>query len=440
MRRYTLLLAELCFYLLIISSFANGDDLSPQTAADQPDESDNAAVSSTTTLGDVGDEVKLEDDTSIAAEITNITSTTTTTIATTTMEVAPQVILNEHNVKFCNKSLDEVLQDRIIFFMNPAEEDTEREILATENANDTTILFLAANDTIQFLDQIGHMLNCTSDGIQNNTFPAHYSYDNRTLTDVYVAIRKRESPYPLQVNEEMDDMTKNNLIFDMLEHYLSRMPRSHYGYEAPESRETPHCLDEAGYITFPLGEANTCFSLWMARNRNETSNKNEPYVDYYGGQLAFNRVDQDEFLMPDKMSIPQYFYSKGMSPCYVFNENMNLTEGDPENSCRAFISADIYALLCCCYKELWKCHLPNPRSMHYRNLEHPLQDKMNANTNGFRLSCAVGNPDYAAYLKREKKNENSTVNFLEFEDSTVLTNTIGERCKIVYTFNGNDKK
>ncbi|KAI1707147.1 hypothetical protein Ddc_14981 [Ditylenchus destructor] len=331
-------------------------------------------------------------------------------------------------VQNCLKDVRWVLTNRRIFFMSPAEDYAEVEISAKERANETTI---------QFLHQIGAMLRCDNDTVSVEPFSAHYSYDQRHLSDVYVKVEKRCT------NSEacMDDsLNKEELIGKMFEHYLSNIPRTHYGYNSPNNKPNwtvdtePHCLDENGYSTYPLEEQSsgigTCFSLWMV-DRNRNSSATGLQIDYYAGQPGFNRVDQDEFVFQNGVSIPQFFYANNRFPCYVLPiKGDDSQENNLPNSCEAFLSADHYAMLCCCYQNMGLCHMPNSASIHYRS-----EDNLKP-----QISCAYGTFTYEFQQSNSEEHKHPVwVNFdnesLDTLKKNITTDT--NACKLTYSFTEN---
>ncbi|KAI1696075.1 hypothetical protein DdX_19248 [Ditylenchus destructor] len=98
-------------------------------------------------------------------------------------------------------------------------------------------------------------------------------------------------------------------------------------------------------------------------DRNHRSSATGLNIDYYGGQPGFNRVDQEEFVFQNGVSIPQFFYANKRFPCYVQpikpDGAQDHSENNFKNLCEAFLSSDHYAMLCCCYQNMGLCHMPN---------------------------------------------------------------------------------
>ncbi|KAH7721516.1 hypothetical protein AAVH_10977 [Aphelenchoides avenae] len=49
---------------------------------------------------------------------------------------------------------------------------------------------------------------------------------------------------------------------EMVEDYVERMPRSHWGYRMPKAGENDVCLDDTGLVVKDFSDIRTCFSMW----------------------------------------------------------------------------------------------------------------------------------------------------------------------------------
>uniref|UniRef100_A0A915DDC4 DDE-1 domain-containing protein n=1 Tax=Ditylenchus dipsaci TaxID=166011 RepID=A0A915DDC4_9BILA len=284
---------------------------------------------------------------------------------------------------------------------------------------------------ILFLGQIGHLLECEKEDPGRLYFPAYHSFDQEILEDVYVSVRKRCGTSD-KCFAPMSQDAIDKLEADMLEKALRLLPRSHFGYDAPEN-ETERimtCLTETGHKTrkYTMEDSNsaTCMFIYMASKYQLT--EDGYHTDYYAGLLTFNRMDQEHFRVENGESIPHFMYLHNKLPCY-----MTKLDTEPEenmNKCYIYLSAETYAMFCCCYWESASCHFPNPMSIEFR----PKYKKNLAAQNKQKLSCAYGNFSYSDVRKSEAELFKRT-KWIDGEAvDDIKENVIGSSCQIIYEF------
>uniref|UniRef100_A0A915EQ33 Uncharacterized protein n=1 Tax=Ditylenchus dipsaci TaxID=166011 RepID=A0A915EQ33_9BILA len=123
-------------------------------------------------------------------------------------ECSNHVIQSTDIIEVCNKTVTWVLKHRRIFFISTTQE-FDVEVPVCEKANESTV---------QFLQQIGQMLHCSVEDPDPTFFPAYYSFNQETLTDVYVSVQKRCNESKCLDLLSSDE--KDELVSDMLEDYL----------------------------------------------------------------------------------------------------------------------------------------------------------------------------------------------------------------------------
>ncbi|KAH7721509.1 hypothetical protein AAVH_10970 [Aphelenchoides avenae] len=198
-------------------------------------------------------------------------------------------------------------------------------------------------------------------------FPAHLPLvkkrgdgrDALVLKDVYVRAQGTcgelpGSNYPgyFDTNPEWFGKPDQKLQVElrMLEDYVQRIPRSHWGYRVPKAGEDDVCLDETGLVVKDFPGIRTCFSMWIFDDVNEKPK-------HFAGRQIYNRINQTLHVNnivfnssagdspAETVSLPALFLKE---MCFVTNSSH-------ENRCTYWTATNFYVSLCCCYTNRTEC-------------------------------------------------------------------------------------
>ncbi|KAH7697517.1 hypothetical protein AAVH_35400, partial [Aphelenchoides avenae] len=144
---------------------------------------------------------------------------------------------------------------------------------------------------------------------------------------------------------------------EMLEDYMQRMPRSHFGYRAPNDGEEDVCLDETGLVVNDFPDIRTCFSMWIFDDADQKPK-------HFAGRQIYNRINQKQHVNisaigfnPTKGS----FVTKPVGtemfslPALFLKETCEVTNASLANRCAYWASDRFYVSLCCCYTNRTDC-------------------------------------------------------------------------------------
>ncbi|KAH7696956.1 hypothetical protein AAVH_35964, partial [Aphelenchoides avenae] len=266
-------------------------------------------------------------------------------------------------------------------------------------------------------------------------FPAHlplvekrYGSDVLVLKDVYVRAEGRcgdisEGNYPDGTKPAwfMNRPERLQKDVEMLEAYVERMPRSHWGYRVPKVGENDVCLDDTGLVVKDLPGIRTCFSMWIIDDVYETPK-------HFAGRQIYNRINQELFLNISEIGFHPSGSDSIVKPvstdffslsalflkdiCYVTNELR-------ENRCTYWAATRFYVSLCCCYTNRTECA--------YRTYKFPSQKKP---ADPALLACATG----TYYVLKSFGGNRQPQNASEIKEF-VRERTSSEFCKWTYTWN-----
>ncbi|KAH7701493.1 hypothetical protein AAVH_31373, partial [Aphelenchoides avenae] len=218
-----------------------------------------------------------------------------------------------------------------------------------------------------------------------------------------------------------DERLKKEL--QMLENYVQRIPRSHWGYRVPKPGEDDVCLDETGLVVKDFPGIRTCFSMWIFDDRDQKPK-------HFAGRQIYNRINQTQHVNASKIGFnpsKSLFDAEPIStdmfslPALFLKEMCTVTNASfLKNRCTYWTTNRFYVSLCCCYTTRTECA--------YKTYEFPEQKKKDAPD---IRACATG--DF--FLMRpfggtpEPKNVETSVK------QFVQENTSSEFCQWTYTWN-----
>ncbi|KAH7721511.1 hypothetical protein AAVH_10972 [Aphelenchoides avenae] len=214
----------------------------------------------------------------------------------------------------------------------------------------------------------------------------------------------------------------------MLEDYVERVPRSHWGLRAPRAGEHDVCLDDTGLVVKDFPGIRTCFSIWIYDYKHADPK-------HFAGRQIYNRVNQTlrwniaaigfdpsrgeplvEPVSTESFSLAALFLKE---TCHVTNEPL-------ENRCTYWITDVFYVSLCCCYTDRRECA--------YRKYKFPSQQKPG---DSMMRACATG--EY--YPMKRYGGNHAPRNASEIASSVeefVQERTLSEFCKWTYNCDPRD--
>ncbi|KAH7721553.1 hypothetical protein AAVH_11014 [Aphelenchoides avenae] len=218
---------------------------------------------------------------------------------------------------------------------------------------------------------------------------------------------------------------------EMVEDYVERMPRSHWGHRVPKAGETDVCLDDTGLVVKEFPGIRTCFSMWIYDEWNRNSKPK-----HFAGRQIYNRINQ-----APAVSIAEIGFdpSIGLSsvepigtelfslPALFLKEMCHVTNASLENRCTYWATEYFYVSLCCCYTNRTDCA--------YKTFKFPSQQKAD---DPVIRACATG--DY--YLlksyggNRQPKNASGIASSVK---EFVQERTSSEICKWTYIWDPRHK-
>ncbi|KAH7721552.1 hypothetical protein AAVH_11013 [Aphelenchoides avenae] len=273
-------------------------------------------------------------------------------------------------------------------------------------------------------------------------FPAHMplvqidldGYEYLDLKDVYVRAKGTCGDFPKEddpdyFNTDPSWYSNTDLKLEMVEHYVERMPRSHWGYRVPKAGENDVCLDDTGLVVKDFPGIRTCFSMWIY---DDFDRYPTPKPKYFAGRQIYNRVNQT---LAVKIATIGFDPSTGGSlveptstewfslPALFLKEMCHVTNASLENRCTYWITEGFYVSLCCCYTNRTDCA--------YKTYKFPSQQKAD---DPVIRACATG--EY--YLLESFGGNRHPKNASEI-NQFVRERTSSEVCKWTYTWDPSNK-
>ncbi|KAH7721549.1 hypothetical protein AAVH_11010 [Aphelenchoides avenae] len=220
-----------------------------------------------------------------------------------------------------------------------------------------------------------------------------------------------------------DERLKKEL--EMLENYVQRIPRSHWGYRVPKTGEDDLCLDETGLVVKDFPGIRTCFSMWIFDDRDQKPK-------HFAGRQIYNRINQTQHVNASKIgfnpsgslldaepirtemfSLPALFLQE---MCSVKNAS------SLKNRCTYWTTNRFYVSLCCCYTTRTECA--------YKNYTFPTQKKVD---DPDIRACATGDYYLVQPFGGTPAPRNAEVT------QFIRENTSSEFCQWTYTWDVSNK-
>ncbi|KAH7721518.1 hypothetical protein AAVH_10979 [Aphelenchoides avenae] len=160
---------------------------------------------------------------------------------------------------------------------------------------------------------------------------------------------------------------------EILENYMQRMPRSHFGYREPNDGEEDVCLDETGLVVVRTEKglsrhSNVLFDVDLRRRG--------PEPKHFAGRQTYNRINQKQhvnisvigFNASEDSFVTEPVGTELFSlPALFIKEMGEVTNESLANRCTYWASDRFYVSLCCCYT--------NRRECAYKNYTFPAEKK-----------------------------------------------------------------
>ncbi|KAH7660467.1 hypothetical protein AAVH_43749, partial [Aphelenchoides avenae] len=250
----------------------------------------------------------------------------------------------------------------------------------------------------------------------------------------YAKTRRRDLGYYDTAPEWfMKPVQKRQVELRILENYVQRIPRSHWGYRVPKDDEQDVCLDNTGLVVKDFPGIRTCFSMWIYDNLDKNP---EPKPKYFAGRQIYNRINQTLHVNASKIGFDpsggdanfEPIGTESLSlPALFLNEMCHVTNGSHENSCAYWVTNRFYVSLCCCYT--------NRRECAYKNYTFPAQKKEG---DPVIRACAAG----SFYVMKDFGGNQEPSNTITIGSSVkkyVQETTSSQLCKWTYTWDpGNE--